>query len=283
MASPIDDGVVLVTGASSGIGAELARQLAPRARVLVLVARRLQRLDALSAELTARRAALRVDVRPCDLSDRDALRALVDAVLAEHGRVDVLVNNAGFGDIGFVEDAAPDRLAGMIDVNVVAPTLLTRLLLPPMLTAGRGGVLNVSSGFGLTWMPLFASYAGTKHYVSAWSDGLRAELSGTGVVVTQVCPGPVRTEFEAVAGNDTGQQVPAIVELDPDVVAAAAIRAFDAGRAEVVPGIQPWLAIKSGQYTPRWLLRLLYAAVGRLLRARLPRTAADAMPRPDGE
>lgn len=261
--------MVLVTGASSGIGAAMARQLAPRARVLVLVARRVDRLRALAAELQDGRPSLQVDVRPCDLSDRTALRALAEGVLADHERVDVLVNNAGLGDIGLFEDAAPDRLAFMIDVNVVAPTLLTRLLLPAMRDAGRGAVLNVSSGFGLTWMPLFAAYAGTKHYLSAMTDALRAELAGTGVVVTQLCPGPVATEFEAVAGNPTGHEVPSFLELDPHRVARAGIAAVDVGRAEVIPGLLPWLAIKAGQWSPRWLLRLLYGAMGPLLRRRL--------------
>lgn len=262
--------VVLVTGASSGIGAALARLLAPRARALVLVARREDRLQELAGALRGQHPGLEVDVRPCDLADPQATAALARALVEAHGGVDLLVNNAGLGDIGLFEVADLDKLVGMIQVNVVAPTVLTRLLLPGMIARGRGQVLNISSGFGLVWMPGAAAYEGTKHHITAWSEALRSELVGTGVQVCQVCPGPVRTEFEEVAGNPTGQAVPPFVELSAEDCARAAVAALDRGQALAVPGFWAWLGISAGRISPRWVLRPVFGLLGRLARARLP-------------
>ena len=273
-ARPSASPVVLITGASSGIGAALARLLAPRARVLVLVARRAQRLHALAEELRASRPELVVDVRPCDLTDASATAALAHELLREHGGVDLLVNNAGLGDIGLFEVADLDKLIGMIQVNVIAPTVLTRLLLPGMIQRGAGQVLNISSGFGLVWMPGAAAYEGTKHHVTAWTEALRTELTATGVQVCQVCPGPVRTEFEDVAGNPTGQEVPGFLELSAEECARAAVAALDRGQAMTVPGFWAWLGISAGRSSPRWLLRPIYGLLGRLARRKLPSVPA---------
>jgi uncharacterized protein len=269
MSTRLQDAVALVTGASSGIGREIARQLAPTSRVLVLVARRADRLEALADELRAAHGDLTVDVRPCDVSDMTALDTLAAGVEADHGRVDVLVNNAGIGQIGLFEDSGVDQLDLMLRVNVLGLTRLTRRVLPGMVARGRGAVLMTSSGFGLTWMPLFSAYVGSKHYVTSFSESLRAELSGTGVSITQLCPGPVATEFEAVAGNPTGQQAPAFVELSAEDCARAGVRALAAGRAMVVPGFFAWLGILAGARTPRWILRILYGLSGRVMRKRL--------------
>ncbi len=212
-ARPPLDGTILITGASSGIGRELARQLAGRARVLVLVARRQPRLEALRDEITLRHTGLRVYVEPCDLTNLDDLRAMLGRVEERAGPVDVLVNNAGFGDSALFEGADWNKLAPMIDLNVVAVTALTHALVPGMVARGRGGVLNIGSGFGLTVMPGYAAYAATKHYVTGLSEGLRMELAGTGVAVTHACPGPVRTEFESIAGNPAGRSVPLARDL----------------------------------------------------------------------
>ena len=269
MSHRLRDAVTLVTGASSGIGRELARLLAPTSRILVLVARRAERLEALAGELRAAHPGLDVDVRPCDLSDMDDLDILADEVESTHGGVDVLVNNAGLGQIGLFEDSDIDQLDRMLQVNIVGLTRLTRRLVPGMVERRRGAVLMVSSGFGLTWMPLFSAYVGTKHYVTAFSESLRAELSGTGVVITQLCPGPVATEFEQIAGNPTGQAVPAFVQLDAAACARAGIRALERGQALVIPGFFARLAILTGAASPRWVLRVLYAVGGRMMRRRL--------------
>ncbi len=266
---PIDNGVVVLTGASSGIGAAMARQLAPRVQTLVIVARRQERLEALAASLRAAHSALTVLVRPCDLTDTIAAGALIASVEAECGRIDVLINNAGMGDVGLLEAADWAKLRTMIDINVVALTFLIHAVLPGMLARGRGGILNVSSGFGLTWLPLFSSYVGTKHYVSALTESLRAELWGTGVCISQLCPGPVATEFEQIAGNPLGQSVPSAVELSADRCAELALRGFSQGRALIVPGAAAWVIVTAGRLTPTWLLRWVYGPIGRSLRARV--------------
>ena len=194
--SPAARPVALVTGASAGIGTELARQLAAD-HDLVLTARRGEHLQALAAELTARGAVCHVV--PADLADPAAPRRLFDAVAAGL-TVDVLVNNAGFGDLGAFAQADLAKSLSMIQVNVTALTELTGLFLPGMLARGRGRVLNVGSVAGFQAGPFMAAYYATKAYVNSFSEALHSELRGTGVTVTVLCPGPVATEFGAVAG-----------------------------------------------------------------------------------
>ncbi|MEM7152665.1 MAG: SDR family oxidoreductase [Myxococcota bacterium] len=262
----LDGSTVLLTGASSGIGLELARLVAARASRLIIVARRRDRLETLRDELVAAHPKLVVDVETCDLSDLAATEALADGLLARLDAVDVLINNAGLGDIRLFEVSEHAKLQRMIAVNIEAVTLLTHKLVPPMVQRGRGGVLFISSGFGLTVMPGVAAYAGTKHYVSAFSEALRMELRGTGVVVTQVCPGPVATEFESVAGNPTGQSVPKFIELSPEKCAALSIRGFDRRRATVVPGFVMSILMWFGVWMPRWSRRAMYSWMATFLR-----------------
>jgi short-subunit dehydrogenase len=272
MPRPPLDGTILITGASSGIGRELARQGAGRARAVVLVARRAERLAELRAELLIRRPELVVSVQPCDLSDRASIDGMVAAAEREAGPIDVLVNNAGLGDMGFFDLSAWDKHQQMIATNITALTYLTHRLLPAMRARGRGGVLNVSSGFGLEFMPAFAVYAATKHYVTALTEALRCELAGSGVVMSQLCPGPVRTEFEEVAGNFTGKRPP--TEMTAEDCARIGLRGFARGRALIVPGLLIKLALLVGALTPRWLKRWLYGIVAPRMRAALERALA---------
>ncbi|WP_437677380.1 SDR family NAD(P)-dependent oxidoreductase [Sorangium sp. So ce131] len=264
--SPIDRGVVLITGASSGIGRALAREVAARARALVLVARRQDRLEALRAELVAARPALTVLVYGCDVADRAAVDAMLRAAAVEVGEIDVLVNNAGSGDLGVYDLSAWPRAEQMIALNVTALAYLTHRLVGPMVSRGRGAIANVSSGFGLTFGPGMAAYIGTKHFVTSFTEALRLDLAGTGVRVTQVCPGPVQTEFNEVAGNFTGLEPPALLSISPERCARALVRAIDRGRALVVPGVVAWLVVHLGVLCPRWLLRLAYRPIARALR-----------------
>ncbi|MCB9528093.1 MAG: SDR family NAD(P)-dependent oxidoreductase [bacterium] len=269
MKTPIE-GVILVTGASSGIGEAAARLLAARADVLVLVARREDRLTALAGELGAAHPRCRVEVRPCDLTDGESARALVADVITLHGRIDVLVNNAGMGDIGPFARAEPGKLDAMLRVNVIGATAMARAVAPAMIARRRGGILNVSSGFGLTWMPMFAAYVGTKHYVTAFSEALRVELADQGVVVSQLCPGPVATEFEAVADNPFGVSMPKFMEIDATRCARAGIEGLANGRAIIIPGAVAWVAITLGRLTPRFVMRALTRVIVRAMRRRLP-------------
>lgn len=264
MRPPIDNAIAVVTGASSGIGAAIARQLAPRVKALILVARRADRLTALADELKALRAELTVRVEPCDLGDP----AQVAALLERLGPVDLLINNAGLGDICLFERAEFHKLQTMMHVNMVGLVQLTRGLLDGMLARGAGGILNISSSAGLAFLPGAAAYAGTKHFVTAFSEGLRLELVQTGVVVTQVCPGPVATEFEAVAGNPTDMAVPGFIELSAEQCAAAALDGFAKGRALVIPGGWMKLIMGVARVSPRWMHRLAMRRVGRYLRQR---------------
>jgi uncharacterized protein len=264
--SAIDGGTVVVTGASSGIGREIARQLAPRAAKLVLVARRVERLEALATELRATRKDLEVVLLPCDLGDRAATLGLVETLREREIDVDVLVNNAGVGDMGMFDRASLDKTLAMIELNVVSLTILTHAVLPKMVARGKGGILNISSGFGMSIMPGFAAYIATKHYVSGLSEALVADLAGTGVTMTQVCPGPVATEFEENLGNFTGQKAPGLVEITADRCARAAVRGFDRGRALVVPGIIMSVVLWINHWSPRFSRRLFARLLGRVLR-----------------
>ena len=268
MPAPPLDGTILLTGASSGIGRAMARQLAPTASALIIVARRESRLQELATELRAAHSALTVSVQPCDLGDLAAVDAMLARVAEEVGPVDVLINCAGLGDIGVFDLADWSKLRLMVDVNCTALTYLTHRLVPGMRDRRRGGVLNVSSGFGLVFMPGVAVYAASKHYVTAFTEGLRLDLVGTGVVVSQVCSGPVDTEFEEVAGNPTGMEVPSLILLSPERCAAVALRGFRRRRALIVPGFWIGLLLWLGRLTPRPVSRLIYRWMAPALRRR---------------
>src|SRR5687767_6476364 len=190
--------LALVTGASAGIGTELARLLAVD-HDLILTARRAEPLHALAAAVEQSHATT-CHVFPADLADPAAPRQLFDAITAAGLTVDVLVNNAGFGDLGPFAKADTAKILRMIQVNVTALTELTALFLPGMLSRNRGRVLNVGSIAGFQPGPLMAVYYATKAYVNSFSEALSSELQGTGVTVTALCPGPVATEFAGVAG-----------------------------------------------------------------------------------
>lgn len=267
--SGIDGGTVLVTGASSGIGMAIAREVAPRAKAIVLVARRAPRLEKLKEELVKARPELRVEVLPCDLAKRDDVTRLIADVKAKDLEVDVLVNNAGIGLMGFLEQADIEKTTFAIDLNVTSLTMLTIAFLPGMVRRNRGGVLNISSGFGLSVMPMFAVYCGTKHYVTGLTEALVADLGGTNVVATQVCPGPVKTEFEDVMGNDTGKKVPGFVEISAEQCARESVRGFDRGRAIVVPGFIMKIVMLVNALSPRFMRRVFASLIGRVARKRL--------------
>ncbi len=189
----------LITGASAGIGREFARQLASRARSLVLIARREERLNELRNELRDRNAQLTVHVRVVDLCEKSQIDELIRWLAREKIEIDFLINNAGLGDVGPFATSPPQRNDEMLQVNVAALTHLTRRLLPQMISQKRGAILNVSSSAGFLPIPEFNVYAATKAYVTSFSESLRAELRDTGVTVTALCPGPVHTEFGDVA------------------------------------------------------------------------------------
>ena len=249
----------LITGASAGIGREFARQLAGHAQSLILIARRDQRLNELRDELEQEYPNLALFLRKTDLADLVQLNELLSWLDHESIDIDLLVNNAGLGDSGAFATSDPVRNEQMALVNVVALTTLTRHLLPRMIAARRGGILNVSSSAGFLPIPDFAVYAATKGYVTSFSEALRAELRGTGVSVCALCPGPVHTEFQEVAKRpgaqpDTG---PEFVFVPVEQVVRDALAALEANRPLVIPGFPMKLGMFLVRITPLPILRLL--------------------------
>lgn len=263
---------VLVTGASSGIGVCFAKQLAPQAKKLILVARREGRLRDLAVELQKVNPKLEVVVEPCDLGNVAKVREFATRIANTH-EVDVLINNAGLGDFSVFDMSNLDKVVQMIDLNITGLVALTHALAKTMVKRGDGGkgrkqgILNVSSGFGLSFAPGMAGYIGTKYFVTGFTEALRADLSGTGVHVTQLCPGPIPTEFEENAGNFTGHAVPKIVEVTPDDCARAGLRALEKNRAMVIPGFIIKLALMLGRFSPWFITRMVMGLLGRKVRA----------------
>lgn len=245
--------LALVTGASMGIGAELARVLAERGHDLVLTARSEALLSELAGELEVRGA--QTHVLPLDLAAEGAVEALV-TWLGEQGlEVDVLVNNAGFGTHGPTLEAPPDRERAMLQLLVQVPVDLTRALVPGMRARGSGRVLQVASTASFQPCPGYALYAASKSALLSWSNALHHELRGTGVTVTTLCPGPTATAFLATAGHrPSGLQKRTMMTARR--VAEVGVHAMERGRPTVVPG--------------------LFNLLGALFATRLPRTWATA-------
>jgi uncharacterized protein len=240
--------LALVTGASSGIGKEIARVLAAD-HDLILTARRRDELDALAAELRQQNATCLVV--PADLADPAAPRALFDAVSADGRPLDVLVNNAGFGDTGFFAAADLPKLLRMVQVNCTALTELTHLFLPGMTDRKQGRVLNVGSVAGFQPGPLMAVYYATKAYVNSLSQALSNELAGTGVTATCLCPGPTKTEFAAAAGRAEKKSFSVAQRLTARDVAEAGVAGMKRGRVLVIPGFGNKLLIAAERLAPR--------------------------------
>jgi short-subunit dehydrogenase len=248
---------VLITGASAGIGREFARQLASLARSMILLARRDERLAELAHQLQREHPNLVVHTRKVDLSDLAQLNDLLDWLHREKIDVDFLINNAGLGDSGPFAKSDPVRNKEMTLVNVTALTLLTRHFLPQMIAKRRGGILNVSSSAGFLPIPGFAVYAATKAYVTSFSEGLRAELHGTGVSVCTLCPGPVETEFQQVASRHGAEPEigPNFVVVPAEQVVRDALATLEADRPMVVPGLAMKLMMLLARLTPLSVMR----------------------------
>src|SRR5437016_7990121 len=249
----------LITGASAGIGREFARQLAGRARSMILVARRDEKLVELADQLQREHPKLLVHIRKVDLADLVKLTAFLERLDREKLEVDLLINNAGLGDSGPFAKSDPDRNKEMTVVNVVTLTLITRHLLPQMIAKHRGAILNVSSSAGFLPIPGSAVYAATKAYVTSFSEALRAELHGTGISVCALCPGPVRTEFQQVAKRPDGRPEigPKFVVVPVEQAVRDAIKGLEADRRIVISGFAMKVAMLLARLTPMPLLRVL--------------------------
>lgn len=252
--TPSPTSTAVVTGASSGIGADIARELADRGHGVTLVARREDRLRDLADELAAR---VGVEVIACDVADSAARAGLFDEVDRRGLSVDILVNNAGVGTIGSVTKANVDDEIAQVRVNVEAVIDLTTRAVQRMVPRGRGAILNVGSTAGYHPFPGQAGYAATKAFVKTYTEGVRGELAGTGVTVALLCPGPVRTEFLKNAGMDErafADAFPKFMWMPSRDVARAGIDALAGDRGTVIAGLPSLLSTRLFQFMPRRML-----------------------------
>jgi len=253
--TPTSDRTALVTGASSGIGEQLARELAKRGHGVTLVARREDRLKALATELATVHG-VRTEVIAADLTDFDA-RAAIPETLATRGlQADVLVNNAGFSTIGPIAKSDPAREVAMIRTDVEAVAHLCSIFVPKMVSDNRGAILNVASTAAFQPLPGQAGYGACKSFVLSYTHGLRGELRGTGVTATTLCPGPVETEFGDAAGftEEETQVLPKFMWVGAPDVARQAIEALDKNRPVVIPGTANRATALTAYLTPRRVL-----------------------------
>lgn len=244
----------VVTGASSGIGAEIAREFAGRGYNVVLVARRAERLQALAEELSA--TGIRAEVLPTDLANRSERALLLDRVSALSLTPVVLVNNAGLSNLGPVAQADPDAELGVVEVDIAAVVDLTTRFLPGIIARGGGAILNVASTAAFQPLPLQALYGGAKAFVLSYTEALSEELRGTGVSATALCPGPTRTEFAAAAGTDNDAFfafAPGAMILSAEAVAKAGVDGLAAGKRVVIPGVVNQVGAAFGRIAPRSL------------------------------
>ena len=251
---PDPESTCLITGASSGIGAEIARGLARRGYGVTLAARREERLRELAGELSAE-FDVRAEIVTLDVTDERARRRLPETMDHLGLTVEVLVNNAGFGSGGAFVDLDPEKEAAMVRTNLEAVVALTGAFLPGMVERGSGAVLNVASLIAFQPVPFQATYGATKAAVLSFTDALHEELRGTGVTVSSICPGPVRTEFGSLGGfGGADDKIPGRFWLDAVKVADDALEALEGGDRVAVPGIRNQIAALYGQHLPRSLL-----------------------------
>jgi len=243
----------LITGASGGIGYELAKLFAQDRMALVLVARNGPKLEAIGQELRAL-GAPRVEVIVADLARADAVPTLLGELGTRRLEIDVLINNAGHGQSGSFATTDQATEQGMIQLNVGALTALTKGVLPGMLARGHGRILNVASTAGFQPGPFVAVYSATKAYVMSFSEALAEELAGTGVTVTTLSPGPTATGFAARANMQRSRLFRPGMPMTAQAVARAGYSALKRGRRLVVPGLLNKIQVQSVRISPRRLV-----------------------------
>lgn len=242
----------VITGASSGIGAEFAYALAREGYDLFLIARRAERLDGVAAH-ARKLGAAHLSTIPADLADRATLRYVHSRIEASGAEIALLVNNAGFGTSGYFASLPLDRELAELDLNVGAVMALTRMFLPAMIKAGRGTVINVASTAAFQPMPFMATYAASKAFLLSFSVAINQELAGTGVHVMTLCPGLTRTEFQQVAGTER-RRLPRFLYMDAATVVAQALKAARRGRTIYVNGRFNALGTQLVRLAPRTLV-----------------------------
>jgi uncharacterized protein len=259
--------IVLITGASSGIGAALAQRFARGGFHLVLVARSVGKLRALAAALAAEHG-VQAWVAAADLSRPDAAKRLAASMRRARRPIDILVNNAGILELGrFVEQPAA-RHQQLIDVNVAGLTAMLAHFVPPMVARGQGRVLNVASIAAFQPVPSLATYAATKAYVLSLTESLSEELKGTGVSITALCPGITATNMLAGAQHARGElkKLPHFLVGTAEAVADEGFEACLRGEVIRIPGAMNLAAIVTARATPKWLVRTVSGAMARRMK-----------------
>jgi short-subunit dehydrogenase len=254
--------VALITGASAGIGVALAREAANDGHDLVLVARRREPMEALAAELKSMGA--EITVIPADLSRPGAAAALMETVGQRGLAIDTLINNAGLGDTGRFDQENPEKILSMLQVNIIALTELTRLVLPQMVARKHGKVMLLASLAAFQPGPGMAVYYATKAYVLSFGRAIGHELRGTGVTITTLCPGPTTSEFAEVAN----MQGVALFEGPVPVMTAAEVArqgyaALKAGRSQITTGVINRITAISTRFTPTPILLMIAGRLNR--------------------
>lgn len=254
-----DSGFTLITGASSGIGRELAIVAAENGRNLVLVARREEKLEELGRELGSEHG-VRSEIVASDLSAPEAPVELYEEVSRRGLRVDRLVNNAGFGSLGAFRNTPIEKQLEMLRLNVLALTHLTHLFLQPMVERGSGRILNLASTAAFQPGPLMAVYYASKAYVLSFTEAIAEELKGTGVTATALCPGPTKTEFQQTADMESSRLLRlGLTGARP--VAELGYRAMERGRVVAVPGLMNRLGAFAVRLSPRAVIRPLVKSI----------------------
>ncbi len=248
----------LVTGASSGIGEVMARELAGAGVPTVAVARRRDRLERLAHDVDG------IEVVVADLLTEVGRQAVCERIADPDRPIDLVVNNAGFGSNGTFHQLDPDRLADEVELNVAALTRLSHAALEAMVPRGRGWLLNVSSVASFQPAPQLAVYAATKAYVTSLTESLHEEVNGRGVHVTALCPGLTRTEFQRVSNTEQyADEFPGFLWTSPDQVVRTGLADVVSNKALSIPGLQYKALTAAANVTPRWLRRRVSALVQR--------------------
>jgi short-subunit dehydrogenase len=252
--APSPSTAALVTGASSGIGADLARELASRGHAVVLVARRAERLEALAAELREAHG-VRAEALSADLIDPEAVAALPERVAALGLEIDILINNAGYGSAGQFVDLDGRSESEMVRLNCEAVVALCGAYTPSMVQRGTGAILIVASSAGIQPIPGQATYAASKAFALSFAEALHTELSHLGVAVTALCPGPIDTEFADRAGlTEAFASLPSFARVSSVACSKTAINGLARNRRVVVPGVAIKASAVSARYTPHAVL-----------------------------
>ena len=257
----LDHCSAILTGASSGLGEEFAHQLAPRAKTLLLVARREAELMRVKANLADKHPQLAIHVCACDITTDAGLDSVSNLIHSLELKPNVLINHAGMGDYGPFVDADVFKVRAQVDLNITAILLLTHQVLPQLIAHAPSAILNVSSLAGQVPMPDVAVYAATKAFVTSFTEALRVELASRQIVVSALCPGPTPTNFSKTArrsdGTDTNRSGQGLLRVPPQHVVRCGLDALELNRACVFPGAGVQFAAWLFRVMPRWLMRTI--------------------------